>query len=104
MPETPQRQADPVEKAKKTRELSNSARKAVVLAILPFTKDGVPERGVFKKISEKFAIHRSTVMQLWKAYGPYADQALNKPSDFFLTVILGAGHVSFILMMSVKLT
>jgi len=52
MPEMPQRQANPVEKAKKTKELSNSTQKAIVLAILSQSTDGVPHRGVYKKSLE----------------------------------------------------
>jgi len=49
MPETPQCQANPAEKAKKTKELSNSAQKMIVLAILSQSTDGVPHRGVYQK-------------------------------------------------------
>jgi len=64
MPEMLQHQANPVEKAKKTKELSNSTQKSLVLAILPQSKDGVPYRGSYKKISEMMGIHKSTIMWL----------------------------------------
>ena len=49
LPQMPPCQAGLEEKAKKSKELTNSAQKAMVLAIIPHVKDGVPERGILKK-------------------------------------------------------
>jgi len=42
MPETPKQMPDSVKKGKKTKELTNSARKSVVLAIARQCKEGSP--------------------------------------------------------------
>ena len=74
----------------------------IVLAILSQSTDGVPHRGVYQKISDTMGIHKSTIMCLWRTYGADANQALNKPAEFFCAGILGAGNVSIYSMMSSK--
>jgi len=49
MLEPPNCQADSTKKAKKYKELSNSARKLVIMTIVSHLKDGVLPWGIFKK-------------------------------------------------------
>ena len=70
-------------KGKKAKELSNSDRKAIVIAIAAHCKDGLPPRGIFEKISLTVGVHQTTINTIWKTHGLYADQALSLPVDFF---------------------
>jgi len=83
MPKMPKQMPDPVKKGKKTKELTNCARKSVIVATAEQCEDGVPRHGVFQKISQTVSVHRSTIMQMWKNYGMDASQAINIPAIKF---------------------
>ena len=75
---------DTGQKAKKSRELSNSTRKAIVVAIAEQCENGKPRHGVFQKVARTVGVHRATVTRLWKKYGNMtASQAISMPAAKF---------------------
>jgi len=77
MPEPPNRQPDSGQKAKKTKELTDSMRKWIVVTTMQQCKDGVPPHGVFQKISQMVGVHQLTVMRPRKNLGTNVSQALS---------------------------
>ena len=60
---TPNRLPDTGQKAKKSRELSNSTRKAIVVAIAEQCKNGKPHHGDFQKVARTVGVQRATVIK-----------------------------------------
>jgi len=84
MPEMPNHQSESAQKAKKTKELTDSMRKLIVVTIAQQSEDGAPPRGIFSEIAQMVGVHWSTVMRLWNDYGLDASQAISIPAINFL--------------------
>jgi len=98
MMQTPNRLPDTGQKAKKSRELSNSTWKAIMVPIAEQCENGKPHHGVFKKVARMVGVHRATLTRLWKKYGNMtASQAISMPAAKFSSISWRKGQAKCLL-------
>lgn len=74
---TPERQSNNEQEVQTRNELSNSARKSIVLTLVPLFENGTFGRGVLTEVGQTFGVHRSTVKRIWDQNAHLADDAVN---------------------------